>query len=116
MVLIMNVLKSKKIQKPRSFLEVDQDTKGSVQEIGYDSDTQDKAEGDQVGPKFCSSYSNRKKKKNIVKEDFDRERESDFVDEIVREHIKNRGGKKDKGKGCRDDKESMHSDDEPLSQ
>ena len=77
----------------------DQDIEGSVQEIGYDSDTQDEAKGGQASPKFGSSGSNRKKKKNTMKEDSDRERESDFFEEIVHEHIKNSGGNKDKGKG-----------------
>ena len=116
MVLIMNVLKSKKIQKPRNFKVEDQDTEGSVQEKGYDSDTQDEVEGGLASPKFGSGGSNKKKKKNIEKEDSDEERESDFFEEIVHEHIKNRGGNKDKGKGCQDDRESMHSDDEPLAQ
>ena len=87
----------------------DQDTEGSVQEKGYE------AEGGRVSLKFGSGGSNRKKK-NIEKEDSDRERTSDFLEEIVREHIKNKGGNKDKGKGCQDDRESMHSDDEPLAQ
>jgi len=94
----------------------DQDTEGSVHEIGYDSETQDEAEGDRVNPKFGSGSSNRKKKKNIVKGDSDQEKESDFVEEIVQRHIKNRGGSKDKGKGYQDDRESMHSNDEPLAQ
>ena len=51
-----------------------------------------------------------------MKEDSDRERESDYVEEIVREHIKNKGGSKGKGKGCHDERASSHSDDEPMAQ
>ena len=46
MVLIMSLLKSEKILKPKGSLKgVDQDTKGSLPDRGYDSDTQDEAEG-----------------------------------------------------------------------
>ena len=55
-----------------------------------------------------------KKKKNVEKEDYDQE--SDFVEQIVREHIKNRGGSKGKGKGYHYERASPHSDDEPLAQ
>ena len=92
----------------------DQDTEGSSQEKGYDSDTQDEAEGGLDSPKIGLGGSNKKKKKNTEKEDSDQERESDFVEEIVWEHIKNRGGSK--GKGCHDERVSIHSNDEPLAQ
>ena len=45
MVLIMNLLKSKKELKPRSLKGVDQETEGSISDKGYDSKTQDEAEG-----------------------------------------------------------------------
>ena len=41
-----------------------------------------------------------------MKEDYDWERESDFVEEIVCKHIKNRGGSKGKGKVCQEDRDS----------
>ena len=116
MVLIMKVLKSKKILKPRNFKVEYLDTEGSIQEKDYESGTQDEAEGGLASHKIGLGGSNKKKKKNIEKEDFDWERESDFVEEIVREHIKNRGGSKGKGKGCHDERASSHSDDEPLVQ
>ena len=77
---------------------------------------QDEAKGGLASPKRGSGGSNKKKKKNADKEDSDRESESDFVEEIIKEHIKNRGGSKGKGKGCHDERASPHSDDEPLAQ
>ena len=116
MVLIMNFLKSKKILKPKNFKGGDQDTEGGIQEKGYDSNTQDEAEGGLASPKRGSSGSNKKKKKNAKKKDSDWERESDYVEEIVKEHIKNGGGNKGKGKGFHDERASIHSDNEPLAQ
>ena len=57
-----------------------------------------------------------KKKKIVEREDSDQEMESDYVEEIVREHIKNKGGKKGKGKGCHDERASPNYDDEPMAQ
>ena len=67
MVLIMNVLKSKKILKPRNFKGGDQDTEGSIQEKGYDFGTQDEAEGGLVSPKKGSGGSTKKRKRMLRK-------------------------------------------------
>ena len=46
MVLIMNLVKLKKADKPRHSLKVvDYDTEGSVSKKGYDMDTEDEVEG-----------------------------------------------------------------------
>ncbi len=37
------------------------------------------------------------------------------MSKIICKHIKNRGGSKSKGNACLDERESMHSDDEPLA-
>ena len=60
MVLIMNLHKSKKIPKPRNLKGGDQDTEGSIPEKGYNSDTQDEAEGGRASPKRGSGGSNKK--------------------------------------------------------
>ena len=58
MVLIMNVLKSKKAMKPRGFLKaVEYDTEGSLLEKSYDSDTQDDAKGVNESLKKGSGHS-----------------------------------------------------------
>ena len=115
MVLIMNVLKSKKIVKPRGSLKVvDYDTKGSLPEKGYDSDTQDEAKGGMENLKKGSGGSSKKKKKLI--DDCDLDRESDFMEELVRDHYKKRSGGKGKSiKGNHDERASSPSDDEPLA-
>ena len=114
MVLIMNVLKSKKIVKPRGSLKgVDQDTEGSLPDKGYDSDTQDEAEGDLGSLKKGSGGSSKKKKKIV--EEGDSNRESDFMEELVRDHYKKRSGGKGKSKGLQDDRVSPPSNDEPLA-
>ena len=46
MVLIMNVLKSKKVEKPRHSLKVvEYDMEGSLSKKGYDMDIEDEVEG-----------------------------------------------------------------------
>lgn len=62
MVLVMNVLKSKKIPKPRNIKGEDQDIEGSFQETGYDSETQDEMEEGLVSTKKGSVGSSNKKK------------------------------------------------------
>lgn len=57
MVLVMNVLKSKKILKPRNIKGEDQDTEESIQEKGYDSKTQDEMEEGLVSSKKGSGGS-----------------------------------------------------------
>ena len=115
MVLIMNVLKSKKIVKPRGSLKaVDYDTKGSLSEKGYDSDTQDEAEGGIESLKKGSGCSSKKKKKIV--EDCDSNHESDFLEELVRDHYKKRSGGKGKGiKVYQDNRASSPSNNEPLA-
>lgn len=115
MVLVMNVLKSKKIPKPRTIKGEDQDTEGSFQEKGYDSETHDEMEERLVSTKIGLVGSSKKKKQGSEKDDSDRERESDFVEEIVREHAKNRGGITGKGKDCAVERDYLQSDDEPIA-
>ena len=73
MVLIMNVLKSKKIVKPRGSLkDVDYDMEGSTLERGYEVDTQDEVAEDEEKNKGVGG-SSKKKKKMTVDIDSDQE-------------------------------------------
>ena len=87
--------------------------KGSIPDKGYDFDTQDEAEGGLGSLKKGSGVSSKKKKKIV--EDDDSDRESDFVEEIVRDHYNKRSGGKGKSKGCQDNRVSPPSIDEPLA-
>ena len=72
MVLIMNVLKSKKAMKPKGSLKaVEYDMEGSLQEKGYDLDTQDEAERGNESLKKGSRCSSQKKKKIVEERDSD---------------------------------------------
>ena len=115
MVLIMNVLKSKKAMKPRGNLKaVEYDMEGNLPEKGYDSDTQDDVEGGNESLKNGFGCSSQKKKKIV--EGSDSDRESDFVEEMVRDYQKKRSSGKGKGiKGHNDDRVLTPLDDEPLS-
>ena len=67
MVMIMDVLKSMKIVKLRGILKGDdQGTKESLLDKGYDSNTQDEAEGGMGSLKKGFGCSSRKKKKIVV--------------------------------------------------
>lgn len=89
---------------------------GSSQDKGYDSKTQDEDVAGLVRPKKGLDDSSKKKKKNIEVDDSDLNRESDFVEEIVRDHFHKRSGGKGKGKACHYEWASPSSDDEPLAQ
>lgn len=115
MVLIMNWLKSKKVLKPKTLKGADLDMEGSIEEKGYDFEMQDEAEGGMVSSKKGLGGSSKKKKKTVEDVDFDRDRESDFVEEIIKDHYNKRSGSKGKGKGCHDERVSPPSDDEPLA-
>jgi len=66
MVLIMNVLKSKRIVRNRGRIkDVDYETEGSIQEKGYDFETQDEAEGGKENLNK-GTKSRSKKKKRVV--------------------------------------------------
>ncbi len=112
----MNLLKSKKFPKPRTLKGIDQDMEGSTQNKGYDSETQDEDVIGLVRPKKGLGDSSKKKKKNVEVDDFDWDRESDFVEEIVRDHFHKRSGGKGKGKACHYERVSPSSDNEPLAQ
>ena len=116
MVLIMNLLKSKKVMKAHTLKGIDQETEGSSQDKGYDSETQDEDVEGLIRPKKGMGDSSKKKKKKIVIDDSDRDRESDFVEEIVKDHFHKRSGGKGKGKACYYDWSSPSSDDKPLAQ
>ena len=65
MVLIMNLLKSKRVDKPRHSLKVvEYDMEGSVSKKGYDSKTKDDVEGGSMSLKGgvgCNSQNKNKK-------------------------------------------------------
>ena len=115
MVLIMNVLKSKKAMKPKGSLKaMEYDMEGNLAEKDYDLDTQDDAKGSNKSLKRGSGCSSQKKKKIVEESDFDHE--SDFVEESVRDNRKKRSGHKGKGsKGYQDVNASSPFEDEPLT-
>ena len=87
MVLIMNVLKSKIIVRNKGHIkDADYETEGSIQEKGYDSETQDEAKGGEVN--VNKGTGNRSKKKRRVVGHSDSEKESDFVEDLVKDYKK----------------------------
>ena len=86
-----------------NFKEVEYDIEGSLPKKGYDSDTQDDAEGGNESLKRGSGCNSHKKKKIV--EGSDSDHESDFVEEMVRDYQKKRSGGKVNGiKGHNDDR------------
>ena len=87
MVLILNVLKAKRIVRSRGRIkDADYETEGSAQEKGYDSETKDEAEGGEVN--VVKGTRNRSKKKRRVVGHSDFGKESDFVEDLVRDYKK----------------------------
>ena len=115
MVLIMNVLKSKKAKKPRGSLKaVEYDTEGNLLEKGYDMDTKDKVEEGNMSLKGGIGCSSQKKKKKA--EGSNSDHGSDFLEEMIRGYQKKGSGGKGQGiKGHNDDRVSIPSDDEFLA-
>ena len=77
------------------------------------SETQDEVEGGMANLKKGFGGSSKKKKKVIV--DFDSDRESNFMEDLVRDYKKKRGGKGKRIKGILDERAASPSDDEPLA-
>ena len=83
----MNVLKSKRIVRSRDDItDVDYEIEGSAQEKGYDSETQDEAEGGEVN--VIKGTGNRSKKKRRGAGHSNSEKESEFVEDLVRDYKK----------------------------
>lgn len=71
-VLIMNVLKSKMVEKPRGSLKgVEHEIKGSISEKGYDKDTKDEVEGRNRSLKGGIEHNSQKKKRKVEVSDSD---------------------------------------------
>ena len=87
MVLIMNTLKAKRIVRCRGQIkDADYEMEGSAQEKGYDSDTQDEADEDEVYVVKGSSNRATKKRRAVCHSDSDKE--SDFVEDLLRDYKK----------------------------
>ena len=113
MVLIMNVLKSKKIVKPRGSLkDADYDMEGSTPERGYEADTQDETVGGEEKNKGVVGSSKKKKKVSV---DIDSDQESDFMEDLVRDFYKKSGRKGKRGKGISEERASSPSNDVTLA-
>lgn len=115
MVLIMNVLKSKKIVRNRGCIkDADCDTEGSIQEerTGYDSETQE--EDDRGEVKIIKGTGRNSKKKRRAVGHSDSENESDFVEELVRKYKKNSVGKGKRIKVSPEVRDSSPSDNDTL--
>ena len=114
MVLIMNVLKSKKIVKPRGCLKVaNYDMEGSIPEKGYDSKTQDEAKGGEENLNKDLGGSSKKKKKVFVHSNSNKE--SDFMEHLLRDYKKKSESKGKRIKGIPIVRASSSSDDEPVA-
>ena len=108
MVLILNVLKAKSIVRSRGHIkDANYDMEGSAKEKGYDFETQDEDEGGKVN--LVKGTGNRSKKKRRVLGHFDLKKESDFVEELVKDYKK-----KLESKGKRVKDSSGQRDSSPL--